>query len=42
MEDVTVLPDGMPASSNAELVAAAARLIRGHARNSGQVDSATG
>lgn len=31
-EDVTLLPDGMPARDNAELVAAAARLIRMNAR----------
>jgi uncharacterized protein (DUF849 family) len=31
LEDVTVLPDGQPARDNAELVAAAARLIRMHA-----------
>jgi uncharacterized protein (DUF849 family) len=30
MEDVTVLPDGRPAHDNAELVAAAAGLIRAH------------
>lgn len=29
-EDVTVLPDGQPARNNADLVAAAARLIRAH------------
>jgi uncharacterized protein (DUF849 family) len=28
MEDVTVLPDGRPARDNADLVAAAVRLIR--------------
>ena len=31
LEDVTLLPDGEPAASNADLVAAAARLIREHA-----------
>jgi uncharacterized protein (DUF849 family) len=32
MEDVTLLPDGTPARDNADLVAAAARLIRTHDR----------
>jgi uncharacterized protein (DUF849 family) len=41
MEDVTLLPDGSPARSNAELVAAAARLIHAHVRHAGQEDSAT-
>jgi uncharacterized protein (DUF849 family) len=31
MEDVTVLPDGSPASDNAELVMAAVELVRSHA-----------
>jgi uncharacterized protein (DUF849 family) len=30
LEDITFLPDGTPARDNADLVAAAARLIRGH------------
>lgn len=34
LEDVTVLPDGTAARDNAELVAAAARLIRSHVQNS--------
>jgi uncharacterized protein (DUF849 family) len=34
LEDVTLLPDGTPARDNADLVAAAARLIRAHARPS--------
>ena len=29
-EDITQLPDGMPARDNAELVAAAAEMIRAH------------
>lgn len=33
LEDVTLLPDGMPARDNAALVAAAARLIRTHVRS---------
>lgn len=32
MEDITLLPDGKPAKDNAELVAAAAQLIRAHVR----------
>lgn len=32
LEDITLLPDGTPARDNAELVAAAAQLIRAHAR----------
>ena len=32
LEDVTVLPDGTPARNNADIVAAAARLIRAHER----------
>jgi uncharacterized protein (DUF849 family) len=35
LEDVTVLPDGDPACNNADLVAAAARLIRAHGFDSG-------
>jgi uncharacterized protein (DUF849 family) len=38
LEDVTLLPDGMPARDNAALVAAAARLIRAHVRSSDMVD----
>ncbi len=34
LEDVTVLPDGTEARDNAELVAAAARLIRAHVQHS--------
>jgi uncharacterized protein (DUF849 family) len=34
LEDAPLLPDGKPARDNAELVAAAARLIRAHARPS--------
>jgi len=34
LEDITVLPDGKPARDNADLVAAAARLIRAHVRPS--------
>jgi uncharacterized protein (DUF849 family) len=34
MEDITLLPDGRPARDNADLVAAAARLIRAHGRPS--------
>jgi uncharacterized protein (DUF849 family) len=33
-EDITLLPDGKPARDNADLVAAAAQLIRGHERPS--------
>jgi uncharacterized protein (DUF849 family) len=33
-EDITLLPDGAPARDNADLVAAAAQLIRAHARPS--------
>jgi uncharacterized protein (DUF849 family) len=32
LEDVTLLPDGRPARDNADLVAAAARLIHAHVR----------
>jgi uncharacterized protein (DUF849 family) len=32
LEDITLLPDGKPARDNADLVAAAARLIRAHLR----------
>lgn len=39
LEDVTLLPDGTEARDNADLVAAAARLIRTHARRGGH-DSA--
>ena len=35
LEDVTLLPDGTPARDNADLVAAAARLIDTHARRRG-------
>jgi uncharacterized protein (DUF849 family) len=35
LEDVTLLPDGKQARDNADLVAAAARLIRAHVRGSG-------
>ena len=34
LEDITLLPDGKQARDNADLVAAAARLIRAHARPS--------
>jgi uncharacterized protein (DUF849 family) len=34
LEDITLLPDGKPARDNADLVAAAARLIRAHVRPS--------
>jgi uncharacterized protein (DUF849 family) len=34
LEDITVLPDGKQARDNADLVAAAARLIRTHERPS--------
>jgi uncharacterized protein (DUF849 family) len=34
LEDITTLPDGKPARDNADLVAAAARLIRAHVRRS--------
>ena len=34
LEDTTLLPDGKQARDNADLVAAAARLIRAHARPS--------
>jgi uncharacterized protein (DUF849 family) len=34
LEDVTLLPDGRQARDNADLVAAAARLIRAHVRSS--------
>lgn len=34
LEDITLLPDGKPARDNADLVAAAARLIRKHVRPS--------
>jgi uncharacterized protein (DUF849 family) len=34
LEDVTLLPDGKPARDNADLVAAAARMIRAHVRPS--------
>jgi uncharacterized protein (DUF849 family) len=40
LEDVTLLPDGRPALDNADLVAAAARLIRAHATSSGHAASA--
>jgi uncharacterized protein (DUF849 family) len=33
LEDITLLPDGTPARDNAELVAAAAQLIRAHQRS---------
>jgi uncharacterized protein (DUF849 family) len=32
LEDITLLPDGRPARDNADLVAAAARLIRSSGR----------
>jgi uncharacterized protein (DUF849 family) len=34
LEDITLLPDGKPARDNADLVAAAARLLRAHVRPS--------
>jgi uncharacterized protein (DUF849 family) len=34
LEDVTLLPEGKPARDNADLVAAAARMIRAHVRPS--------
>jgi uncharacterized protein (DUF849 family) len=34
LEDITLLPDGKPARDNADLVAAAAGLIRAHVRAS--------
>jgi uncharacterized protein (DUF849 family) len=34
LEDITLLPDGKQARDNADLVAAAARLIRAHVRPS--------
>jgi uncharacterized protein (DUF849 family) len=34
LEDVTLLPDGKPARDNADLVAAAARMVRAHVRRS--------
>jgi uncharacterized protein (DUF849 family) len=34
LEDITLLPDGKQARDNADLVAAAARLIRAHVRHS--------
>ena len=40
LEDVTLLPDGKPARDNADLVAAAARLIRAHVRGRGHGSSA--
>jgi len=40
LEDVTVLPDGSPARDNAELVAAAVRLIDAHSRGHGHENSA--
>jgi len=39
LEDVTLLPDGKPARDNADLVAAAARLIRAHVRGRGHGSS---
>jgi uncharacterized protein (DUF849 family) len=39
LEDVTLLPDGRQARNNADLVAAAARLIRAHARGRSRGDS---
>jgi uncharacterized protein (DUF849 family) len=35
LEDVILLPDGTPARDNADLVAAAMQLIRGHSRGRG-------
>ena len=40
LEDVTQLPDGTPARDNADLVAAAARLIRSHGGRCGDGNSA--
>jgi uncharacterized protein (DUF849 family) len=40
LEDVTLLPDGTQARDNADLVAAAARLIRAHVRDCGHGNSA--
>ena len=40
LEDVTLLPDGARALDNADLVAAAARLIRAHVRDRGHENSA--
>jgi uncharacterized protein (DUF849 family) len=40
LEDVTQLPDGRQAKDNADLVAAAARLIRAHVRDCGHENSA--
>lgn len=40
LEDITLLPDGRPARDNADLVAAAARLIRAHEPGSGHSASA--
>jgi uncharacterized protein (DUF849 family) len=40
LEDVTLLPDGKQARDNADLVAAAARLIRAHVRGCGHGNSA--
>lgn len=40
LEDITLLPDGEPARDNADLVAAAARLIRAHVLGSGRAASA--
>jgi uncharacterized protein (DUF849 family) len=39
LEDVTLLPDGKPARDNADLVAAAARLIGAHVRGRGHGNS---
>jgi uncharacterized protein (DUF849 family) len=40
LEDVTLLPDGTPARDNADLVAAAVRLIRSHVAGGGRGTSA--
>lgn len=40
LEDITLLPDGRPARDNADLVAAAARLIRAHVPGCGHGTSA--
>ena len=40
LEDITLLPDGSPARDNADLVAAAARLIRAHVPRRGHGTSA--
>jgi len=41
LEDVTLLPDGREARDNADLVAAASRLIRAHGRNSSRSSETT-